>query len=148
MHCNENPIYVFLFYELRGLSPNFHIRVSVRDLSQDRSTYFLQQNRQIDCGNIHIIAHRHMNVEIGIVASQFLFREYFFRIFGIGSLQCGRSRTRRLPAPWAWIFKDRCKVELSFCPCLLLSNCKSSQSASTTWIRTGSYGTGFTKATS
>jgi hypothetical protein len=22
-HCNENPIYVFLFWELRGLSPNF-----------------------------------------------------------------------------------------------------------------------------
>ncbi len=43
----ENPIYVFLFWELRGLSPNFHIPVSVSDLyiySQDRSTYFLQQN--------------------------------------------------------------------------------------------------------
>jgi hypothetical protein len=32
MHCNENPIYVFLFWELRGLSPNFHIHVSVSDL--------------------------------------------------------------------------------------------------------------------
>jgi hypothetical protein len=31
-HCNENPIYVFLFWELRDLSPNFHIHVSVRDL--------------------------------------------------------------------------------------------------------------------
>jgi hypothetical protein len=28
-HCYENPIYVFLFWELRGLSPNFHIHVSV-----------------------------------------------------------------------------------------------------------------------
>jgi hypothetical protein len=28
-HCNENPMYVFLFWELRGLSPNFHIHVSV-----------------------------------------------------------------------------------------------------------------------
>ncbi len=28
----RNPIYVFLFWELRRLSPNFHIRVSVRDL--------------------------------------------------------------------------------------------------------------------
>ncbi len=43
VHCNENPIYVFLFSELCGLSPNFHIHVLVRDLciySQDRSTYF------------------------------------------------------------------------------------------------------------
>jgi hypothetical protein len=29
-HCNENPIYVFLFWELRGLSPNFPI-LSVSD---------------------------------------------------------------------------------------------------------------------
>jgi hypothetical protein len=32
LHCKENPIYVFLFWELRGLSPNFHINVSVSDL--------------------------------------------------------------------------------------------------------------------
>ncbi len=32
MHCNENPIYVFLFWELRSLSPNFHIHVSVSNL--------------------------------------------------------------------------------------------------------------------
>ena len=32
VHCNENPIYVFLFWELRGLSPNFHIHVSLNDL--------------------------------------------------------------------------------------------------------------------
>jgi len=30
--CKENHIYVFLFWELRGLSPNFHIHVSVSDL--------------------------------------------------------------------------------------------------------------------
>jgi hypothetical protein len=28
-HCNENTIYVFLFWKLRCLSPNFHIHVSV-----------------------------------------------------------------------------------------------------------------------
>ncbi len=54
VHCNEKIIYVFLFWELDGLSPNFHIRVSVSDLYifQDRSPDFLQKNRQIDRGNI------------------------------------------------------------------------------------------------
>jgi hypothetical protein len=32
-----------------------------------------------------------MNVEIGTVASQFLFWEYLFPIFGVGSLQCRES---------------------------------------------------------
>jgi hypothetical protein len=66
LHCNEYPIYVFLFGELRGLSPNFHIHVSVSDLYIPRigPLVFLQQNRQIDHGNI-LITHRHMNVEIG-----------------------------------------------------------------------------------
>jgi hypothetical protein len=56
-HWNENLIYVFLFWEFRGLSTNFHIQVSVSDLyvySQDRSTYFLHQNRRTDHGNIYI----------------------------------------------------------------------------------------------
>jgi hypothetical protein len=37
LHCNENPIYVFLFWELRGLSPDFHIHVTVSDLYISRS---------------------------------------------------------------------------------------------------------------
>ena len=32
VHCNENPIYVLLFCELRGLSLSFHIQVYVSDL--------------------------------------------------------------------------------------------------------------------
>jgi hypothetical protein len=32
MQCKENPSYVFLSWELRGLSSNFHIHVSVSDL--------------------------------------------------------------------------------------------------------------------
>jgi hypothetical protein len=36
VHCNENPIYVFLEKELRGLSPSFHFHVSVRDLCVPR----------------------------------------------------------------------------------------------------------------
>ncbi len=49
-HCNEDSIYLFLFWELRRFSPNFRIHVSVSDLyinSQDQSTYFLQQSTSI-----------------------------------------------------------------------------------------------------
>ncbi len=60
--CNENPIYVFLFWELRSLNPNFHIHVSGGDLYipriglSVRDLYipgigphiFLQQCRQIN----------------------------------------------------------------------------------------------------
>ena len=54
LHCKEHPIYVFLYWELRGLRPNFHIHVSVSDLSIPRigPHIFLQQNRQTDPGNI------------------------------------------------------------------------------------------------
>jgi hypothetical protein len=54
MHCNENPIYVVLFWELRGLSPDFHIHVSVSDLYMPRIGPYnwQQQNRQTDSGNI------------------------------------------------------------------------------------------------
>jgi hypothetical protein len=53
-HCKENPIYVFLFWELRGLSPNFHIHASVGDLYIPRiGTHIsLQQNRLTDHGKI------------------------------------------------------------------------------------------------
>jgi hypothetical protein len=53
-HCNENPIYVSPEKELRGLSPNFHVHVSVSDLYIPRISphIFLQQNRQTDC--VHI----------------------------------------------------------------------------------------------
>ena len=54
LHCKENPIYVFLFWELHVLSPNFHIHVSVSDLYIPRISphISLQQNRQTDPGNI------------------------------------------------------------------------------------------------
>jgi hypothetical protein len=54
LHCNENPIYVFLEKELHGLSLNFHIHVPVSDLyfPEIGPHIFLQQNRQTDPGNI------------------------------------------------------------------------------------------------
>jgi hypothetical protein len=55
-HCNENPIYVYLFWILRGLSPDFHIHVSVSYLyipSIGQHTVFpAAKYRQINRGNI------------------------------------------------------------------------------------------------
>ncbi len=46
IHCNENPTYLFLFWELRGLSPNFHIHVSVTNL------YIARIGPHISCSRI------------------------------------------------------------------------------------------------
>jgi hypothetical protein len=46
MQCSENPIYVFLFWELRGLSPNFHFHVSVSD------SYIPRIGPHISCSRI------------------------------------------------------------------------------------------------
>jgi hypothetical protein len=53
-HCKEIYEYVFLFWELRSLSPNFHIQVSVSNLYIPRICphISLQQNRQTNPGNI------------------------------------------------------------------------------------------------
>ncbi len=45
-HFNENSIYVFPEKELRGLSPNFHIHVSVSDL------YIPRISPHISCSRI------------------------------------------------------------------------------------------------
>ncbi len=50
-HCNKTP-FIFLFWELCGLSPNFHIHVSVSDWSP--YCIWLQKNWQTDPGNIEI----------------------------------------------------------------------------------------------
>ncbi len=54
LHCKVIWIYVFPEKELSGLSPNFHIHVSVSNLYIPTfgPPIFLQQNRQIDQGNI------------------------------------------------------------------------------------------------
>ncbi len=46
MYCNENPTHVILFWELRVLSPNFHIHVSVSDL------YIPRISPHISCSRI------------------------------------------------------------------------------------------------
>jgi hypothetical protein len=54
LRCKENPIYVLPEKKLRGLSPNFHIHVSVSDLYIPTidPPIFLLQTRQTDRGNI------------------------------------------------------------------------------------------------
>jgi hypothetical protein len=54
LHCKVNLHYVFLFWELRGLIPNFLIHASVSDLYIHRigPHIYLQQNRQTNPGNI------------------------------------------------------------------------------------------------
>ncbi len=90
-HCKKITIYVSPEKELRDLSPNFHIHVSVSDLCIPMiiPLIFLQQNMQTDRGNIYI-AHRnkYSRQELGLWKGQFFFQEQMFRVFGIVSLQC------------------------------------------------------------
>ncbi len=46
LHCNGNSAYIFLFWELRGLSPNFHIHVSVSDLYIPRTGPHISSSRK------------------------------------------------------------------------------------------------------
>jgi hypothetical protein len=46
LHCNGNSVYIFLFWELRGLSPNFHINVSVSDLYIPRIDPHISSSRK------------------------------------------------------------------------------------------------------
>jgi hypothetical protein len=68
MHCKENPIYVFLLWELRGLSPSFHIHVSESDLYVPRISphISLQQNRQTDPPKIYETEHYNSVLEITV----------------------------------------------------------------------------------
>ncbi len=66
VHCKENPISVFLFYELLGLSPNFHSPVSVSDLKYifQGLVHIFPCSRIGRPGNIKI-SHRYMSIGTG-----------------------------------------------------------------------------------
>ncbi len=92
VHCNENHIYVFLFWELRGLSPSFHIHVSVSDLFTPRicphvfpaaeyrnidwSGEYINRSQWTQCGNMDC---GRAIPFLGIFVSNFLYR--FFAVY-------------------------------------------------------------------
>jgi hypothetical protein len=95
VHCNCNSVYIFLFREWRGLSPNFHIHVSVSDLYSPRNGPHISSSRK---GRPIVGIYNSLTDtcmwKLGTETPIFLFWEYLFQIFGILSLQC-RTMARR-----------------------------------------------------
>ncbi len=132
-YCNGNSVYIFLFWELLGLSPNFHIHVSVSDLYIPRIGPHISSSREgrSVVGNWEYII-RSQTHECGnwywypnIPFWQYLFQIFSFKvsIFGILSLQCGNinvlleRKFKRSPSHWRnWsiykpLFLCRCQRE-------------------------------------
>jgi hypothetical protein len=99
-HGNENPIYVFLIWELNGLSPNFHIHVSVSYLYIPRIGPHISCNRigRLIVGIYHSQTHECGNWECGR-AIPFL-GIFVFGIFSIGSLQCCPAQLLGIGVKW------------------------------------------------
>ncbi len=89
LHCLAFSGWMISYTALLGLSPNFHIHVSVSDLCISRigPHIFLQQNRPTNHGNNKSLTDTWM-WKLGLLAAQFFFWGYLFRIFSIVSLQC------------------------------------------------------------
>jgi hypothetical protein len=107
LHCNEKSHLCIPFLETsQSQSQCSHSCVCERIyISQDRSPYFLQQYRQIDRGNL-LSAHRHINVEIGIVAGQFLSWNFCFEFLVLALCSvvrtcagCSAYKFSALPVP-------------------------------------------------
>ncbi len=87
-HCNGNSVYIFLFWELRGLSPNFYIHVFVSDLYNPGSVHIFPPAEKADPSwdyIIHSQTHECGNWDwdpdipfLGIFASNF--RHFFFAV--------------------------------------------------------------------
>ncbi len=85
VHCKENAMYVFLFWELRGLNPNFYIHVSVSDLNIPRIGPHILCSRigRSIVGISELLTDTWMR-KLGLRPRN----SFYGKIFGIGSLQC------------------------------------------------------------